>query len=278
MSRSDAMLRSGTLRIRGSRRAETITQRLVRTMPERGPSGSTTRAWLAQNLRLAIMAAAAIAAVALSLGTSTQLGPRTTLLSRPVGHQSLFASSSYNGGGISISHRPSRRRTTSVRVLADEEEEGEVVSKPLVAYETQLELYLCNPSLVVDGNDAYTVDEARLAAALGRIAGLGEVRILPSTCCRPTIITININATAADQRSSSQDPVSRPARFSRTKPRSLLRDVEATDALLYLLYRRATVKPVYAILDFVSRSIDLFRRCLLRLESRRWFVQSQTVI
>lgn len=181
MSGSGAMSRSDTLRIRGSRRGDTITQRLVRTMPERGPSGSTTRAWLAQNLRLAIIAAAAIAAVALSLGTSTRLGPRTKL-SRPAGHQSLFASS-YNSGGISISHRPSRRRTSSTagRALADEE--GELVTKPLVAYETQLELYLCNPSLVVDGNDVYTVDEARLAAALGRIGGLGEVRILVFDVC-----------------------------------------------------------------------------------------------
>lgn len=179
MSGSGAMSRSDTLRIRGSRRGDTITQRLVRTMPERGPSGSTTRAWLAQNLRLAIMAAAAIAAVALSLGTSTRLGPRTKL-SRPAGHQSLFASS-YNSGGISISHRLSRRTSsTAGRALADEE--GELVTKPLVAYETQLELYLCNPSLVVDGNDVYTVDEARLTAALARISGLGEVRILFLTC------------------------------------------------------------------------------------------------
>lgn len=123
------------------------------------------------------MAAAAIAAVALSMGTSTKLGARTTL-SRPVGHQSLLTSS-YNSGGISIS----RRRTSSTgRVLAQEGEEGEIVSNPLVAYETQLELYLCNPSLVVDGNDAYTVDEARLAAALVRIGGLGEVKMMFSTC------------------------------------------------------------------------------------------------
>lgn len=179
------MSRSDTLRIRGPRRTDTITQRLVRTMPLRGSSSGSamTRAWLAQNLRLAIMAAAAIAAVALSLSASTKLGPRTAAtLSRPVGHQSLFASSSYNGGGISISHRLSRRRTRAGtgRVLAGEEgEEGEeYLTKPLVAYETQLELYLCNPSLVVDGNDAYTVDEAGLAAALARIGGLGEVIII----------------------------------------------------------------------------------------------------
>ena len=244
------MSRSDTLRIRGSRRADTITQRLVRTMPERGPSGSTTRAWLAQNLRLAIVAAAAIAAVALSLGASTQLGSRTTTtttLSRPVGHQSLFASSSYNSGGISISHRPSRRRTTSGRVLADEEEEGEAVSKPLVAYETQLELYLCNPSLVVDGNDVYTVDKARLATALGRIAGLGEVRILSSTCCHSTDSSSRTTACVDQDRVGGvvlSNFRGRKSSLCCGLLQSLLRAVAGNRRTGVLLYRRATVKLV----------------------------------
>lgn len=173
MSRTD-----NNLRIRASsRRADTITRRLVRTMPERiGSSGSTTtKAWLAQNLRFAIMAAAAITTIALSLRTSTTLGSRTTIRLGSVGHQSLFASSSYNSGGISISHRLSRRTRRGAGRVLEAEGEEDVVSKPLVAYETQLELYLCNPTLEVEGNDAYIVDETRLAEALARIAGLGEV-------------------------------------------------------------------------------------------------------
>lgn len=55
------------------------------------------------------------------------------------------------------------------------QEEG-YVSEPRINYETQLQLFICNPSLVEDGNDAYLVDTARFTLALSRILGLGQVK------------------------------------------------------------------------------------------------------
>lgn len=84
-----------------------------------------------------------------------------------VGHRSLFAPPG-GSGGVSIEQSWSRggRRLQN--------DEG-VVVKPVVEYATQLELFMCNPSLVVEGNDAYLVDGTRVAVALGRIDGLGQV-------------------------------------------------------------------------------------------------------
>eukprot|EP00903_Cladosiphon_okamuranus_P018775 g17272.t1 len=79
------------------------------------------------------------------------------------GHQSLFASPK-SRGGISIVQRKGR-------VLQEDEA---VVTTPSVQYETKLQLYMCNPSLVEVGNDAHLVDETRLASALSKIDGLQQ--------------------------------------------------------------------------------------------------------
>ncbi|CAM9292282.1 unnamed protein product [Discosporangium mesarthrocarpum] len=52
--------------------------------------------------------------------------------------------------------------------------EGETIAPTKVSYETQLEVYLCNPTLDRNGNDAYRVDEEHLVNALSRIEGIGE--------------------------------------------------------------------------------------------------------
>lgn len=54
------------------------------------------------------------------------------------------------------------------------QEEGDV-SEPRISYETRLQLFICNPSLVEDGNDTYLVDTTRFTLALSRIPGLGQV-------------------------------------------------------------------------------------------------------
>lgn len=82
-----------------------------------------------------------------------------------IGHQTLFGKS--ERGAISIEGQPGRAR----RVLQED-----VVSQPLVDYETQLELFMCNPSLTAEGNNAYIVGEEEMAAALARVIGLGQVR------------------------------------------------------------------------------------------------------
>lgn len=84
-----------------------------------------------------------------------------------VGHQSLYASPK-NRGGISIVEQPRGR------VL---QEDTAVVTAPIVQYETKLQLYICNPSLVEAGNDAYLVDETTLASALSKIDGLRQVKV-----------------------------------------------------------------------------------------------------
>lgn len=85
-----------------------------------------------------------------------------------VGHQSLFASPR-SRGGISIVHR------SKARVL---QEDPDVVTTPIVQYETKLQLFMCNPSLDEVGNDAHLVDETRLASALSKIDGLRQVRVV----------------------------------------------------------------------------------------------------
>lgn len=86
----------------------------------------------------------------------------------PVEFQSLYASHGERDG-ISI--------VEDGRVLQEEEDVGE----PRINYGTQLLLFMCNPSLVEDGNDASRVDTARLTLALSRILGLGQVK--KPLCC-----------------------------------------------------------------------------------------------
>lgn len=127
---------------------------------------SSTSPWFAQNWGLVVTAAATLVTVALSLGVSNS--SKATFIGNSAahgGHQSLFASPK-SRGGISVVQRKGR-------VLQEDEA---VVTTPIVQYETKLQLYTCNPSLVEVGNDAHLVDETRLASALSKVDGLRQVR------------------------------------------------------------------------------------------------------
>lgn len=89
-----------------------------------------------------------------------------------MGYQSLFASPK-NRGGISIIQR------STGRVL---QEDTPGITTPIVQYETRLQLFMCNPSLVEVGNDAHLVDETRVASALSKIDGLRQVRVEWHAC------------------------------------------------------------------------------------------------
>lgn len=116
------------------------------------------------------MVAATLATIPCFLGTNNT--PRSGAMSSPVsvGHQSLF-SSPKSRGGISIAQQQSFGWSAS-RAL----QEGTVIV-PIVEYATNLQLFMCNPSLIEEGNDAYLVDEDSLAAALSKVGGLLQVSL-----------------------------------------------------------------------------------------------------
>lgn len=167
------MARSDAVKVRGLRRGEAIAPRLVRTMPEsrRGaPSLSMKSSSRAEHFGLAAMAVAALVTVTFSVGTISP-GSNNIKSTPSVGYQSFFASPG-SKGGISIKKQSWPSQEPAGRVL---QEEDDVVDTTVVEYTTQLQLYMCNPSLDLEGSDAYEVDETRLAAALGKISGLGQV-------------------------------------------------------------------------------------------------------
>lgn len=129
----------------------------TRPMQTRHVRETSTKSSPAQHWGLLVMTAVAV----VTMGFSIIPTSRRVASPSPVGHQTIFGKS--GRGGISIEGQPRKRG----RVL-----EEEVVSKPLVDYETQLELFIC----AVEGNDAYVVGEEQMAAALTRVSGLGQVR------------------------------------------------------------------------------------------------------
>lgn len=163
------MSRRGTLRTwGGSNRGSTAIARLVKTT--RAPrASSTSNRWLAQNWGLLVTAAATLSTIPCFMGTTNY--PRSGAMSSPasVGHQSLFASPK-SRGGISIAQQQPSGWSTG-RALQEEE----TVATPIVEYDTKLQLFMCNPTMVEDGGDAYLVDEDRLAAALSKVSGLLQV-------------------------------------------------------------------------------------------------------
>lgn len=151
---------------RGSRRDSAVTARLVRTLPA-ATAVSSTNSWFVQNWGLVVTAAATLVTLALSLGAPNTYKPASlgNSAAAHVGHQSLFASPK-SRGGVSIVQR------SKARVLQED-----VVTTPIVQYETKLQLFMCNPNLAEVGNDAHLVDETRLASALSNIVGLRQVRV-----------------------------------------------------------------------------------------------------
>lgn len=140
--------------------------------------------WLSQNWGLLVMAGAAVGTIIVSAGTQVESSARPNHFP-PVAHQTLF---SVNSGVSAVAMPPSAasyRNQGRSRVAAalgalgrhrTLQENGEVLDKPVVEYETQLELFMCNPTLVTEGNDAYIVGTAELANALSRVHGLKQVR------------------------------------------------------------------------------------------------------
>eukprot|EP00752_Nemacystus_decipiens_P002102 g2010.t1 len=131
---------------------------------------------------LVVTAAATLATLAISVGSPNTSEPVSMVINSAVhvGHQSLFASPK-SRGGISIV-QPSK-----TRVL--QEDSDDVVTTPIVQYETKLQLFMCNPSLVEEGNDPYLVDETRLASALSKIDGLRQAdpdKVTVATKTAPT--------------------------------------------------------------------------------------------
>lgn len=149
---------------RGSRRGSAVTARLVRTLPAAQSSSLHSH----QTWGLVVTAAATFVTLAVSLGASNTSTPDVMGSSAArVGHQSLFASPK-NHGGISIVQR-SRGRAL--------QEDTAVVSTPIVQYGTELQLFMCSPSQIEAGDDAYLVDETRVASALSKVDGLRQVRV-----------------------------------------------------------------------------------------------------
>lgn len=132
------------------------------------------------------MAGAAVATMIVSAGTQVESSRRTSDFS-PQAHQTLFNSV---GSGISavlmLPPAASRRNRGRPGVIAGmgvlgrgrtlQEADEDAVKKPVVEYETQLELFICNPTLEIEGNDAYLVGTSELTNALSRVQGLKQVR------------------------------------------------------------------------------------------------------
>lgn len=77
-----------------------------------------------------------------------------------------------------VSFRPMERwhrrlMAHATRLLTSESDEDYA---PIVAYETQLELFLCNPSLETENNDAYLVEVPEFTRAITHVQGLEQVR------------------------------------------------------------------------------------------------------
>ncbi len=159
------MNRGGTTRWEGARRSSTVTRRFVRVMGDTGRASSPSNSSLAEGWGLVVTAAATLATLALSLGGNSRHGVISS--SDHMGNPSLFASPQQRGG-ISIVQQ-SRGRLL-------QENSGAVTTRTAVQYETKLQLFMCNPSLAEEGNDAYQVDDARLATALSKVSGLRQVR------------------------------------------------------------------------------------------------------
>jgi len=133
-------------------------------MDDTGRAPSSSNSSLAEGWGLVITAAVALTTLVLSLGGDSRRGAMSS--SDRTGNPSLFASPQQRGG-ISIVQQ-SRGRSL--------QENSGAVATPTVQYETKLQLFMCNPSLEEEGNDAYQVDDVRLASALSKISGLQQVR------------------------------------------------------------------------------------------------------
>lgn len=73
------------------------------------------------------------------------------------------------------------------------QEDSGAVTTHTVQYETKLQLFMCNPSLVEEGNDAYQVDDAHLAGALSKVGGLLQVRERATVCSWPCFVVCRLN-------------------------------------------------------------------------------------
>lgn len=138
-------------------------------MPARR-SSSTSNPWLAQHWGILVTAAATLATIPWLLGTTNSPRPGAIGSSAGVGHQSRFASPKSRGGISIAQQQPSG--WSAGRAL----EEQTIVTTPVVKYETNLQLFMCNPTLE-QGNDASLVDEDSVAAALSKVSGLLQVRL-----------------------------------------------------------------------------------------------------
>ncbi|CAM9126605.1 unnamed protein product [Ectocarpus sp. 12 AP-2014] len=158
--------------LKRSRRGAAVSARLVRTMPAARASSSSLNPWVARNWGLVVAAVATVATVAFSLGTTASTSRSGAMTgSARVGQQSLYASPKSRGGiSVAQARRPSSVRPHG-RVL---QEETPTVITPIVEYGTKLQIFMCNPSLEVERNDAHLVDQASLAAALSNISGIKQ--------------------------------------------------------------------------------------------------------
>lgn len=139
-------------------------------MGDTGRASSSSNSSTSESWGLVVTAAAALATLALSLWENSRHGVMSS--SGHMRNPSLFASPQQRGG-ISIVQQ-SRGRLL--------QENSGAVTTPTVQYETKLQLFMCNPSLAEEGNDAYQVDDARLAAALSKVSGLRQVRESATLC------------------------------------------------------------------------------------------------
>lgn len=142
--------------------------------------------WLAQNWGLLAVATIAVVTMTRSAGTTAWSSREMSGDFTSVARQTLFLSTAGSGGMAHASvHPPSpsqRRRRASAaladfrgRLLQAESGEEDVMGTPIVKYETQLELFMCNPTVISEGNDAYLVGAPQLTNALSRVQGLNQV-------------------------------------------------------------------------------------------------------
>lgn len=146
--------------------------------------------WLSQNWGLVALAAIAVATMTVSAGTQTEPSKKAIREFPSVPHQTLFASV---GSGITVMgglsppaavQRQQRQQeqhpripgsmalrdlSWSRRVLQD------TVEQPVVEYEAQLELFICDPALETERNDSYLVGTDELVNALTKVEGLNQV-------------------------------------------------------------------------------------------------------
>lgn len=160
------MDRRETMRTRRSRRGDAV---MAYISMAHEPVRTSSSRRVPRFLHCAMITMAALVASAVTLVVCAASGRYGDLLPH-LSDALVSVSSIYTGESA---HRHGNVASHPGRLLEADTSHGD--SLPPISYGAQLELFMCNPSLPTEGNDAREVEIPELTEALSRIDELGQV-------------------------------------------------------------------------------------------------------